>query len=139
MIIFLRNIPVNTKKYEIATFIEPIFNDCFLGRSTTRVNVHDIEILSIQDVDSELIEKHALVRIFPEEVGKRVLKRIDGKLFKNKPVLAREYVNRSSKNDKRGSVHNKIVPIEDRRLFDRRRKPLMNSWQRDPIMVQTVR
>jgi hypothetical protein len=138
MIIFLRNIPINTKKYEIATFIEPVFNDCFLGRSTTKVSVQDIEILSIQDIDTDVLEKHALVRIFPKEVARRVIKRIDGALFKNTPISAREYVNRSSSNDPRNSNPNQPYAFPERRIGDRRRKPLMNSWQKDPILVHAA-
>lgn len=131
MIIFLRNIPINTKKYEIATFIEPVFNDCFLGRATTKI--------SIQDIDSDTLEKHALVRVFPTEVAKRVLKRIDGAFFKNAPISAREYINRSSSNDPRNSaISQSIAVLHDRRVSDRRRKPLMNSWQKDPILVHAV-
>jgi hypothetical protein len=139
MIIFLRNIPINTKKYEIASFIEPVFNDCFLGKSTAKVSVQDIEILSIQDIDSDKLEKHALVRIFPKEVAKRVIKRIDGTLFKNTPISAREYVNRSSSNDPRKLVAAPPPGIQERRIRDRRRIPLMNSWQKDPILVHAVR
>jgi len=138
MIIFLKNIPINTKKYEIATFIEPVFNDCFLGKSTAPVSVQDIEILSIQDVDSDALEKHALIRVFPKEVAKRVIKRIDGTTFKNTPITAREYVNRSLSNDPRNSITDAAAEFRDRRIADRRRKPLMNSWQKDPILVHTV-
>ncbi|MGR8942414.1 MAG: hypothetical protein ACU83V_02815 [Gammaproteobacteria bacterium] len=139
MIIFLRNIPINTKKYEIATFIEPVFNDCFLGKSTTKVSVQDIELLSIQDMDSAALEKHALVRVFPKEVGIRVIQRIDGAFFKNTPIVAREYVNRSSANDPRNTNQDVAIGFQDRRVFDRRRRPLMNSWQRDPILVHASR
>lgn len=139
MIIFLRNIPINTKKYEIAAFIEPVFTNCFLGRATTKISIQDIEFLSIQDIDSDTLEKHALVRVFPTEVAKRVLKRIDGAFFKDKPISAREYINRSSSNDPRNSVISQsIALLHDRRVSDRRRKPLMNSWQKDPILVHAV-
>ncbi|WP_024298301.1 hypothetical protein [Methylomicrobium lacus] len=138
MIIFLRNIPIDTKKYEIASFIEPVFNDCFLVKATTRVSLQDIEILAIKDIDSDVIEKHALIRIVPEEVAKRVIKHIDGTVFKNTPVSAREYINRSSTNDPRHSALNEAAELLDRRLSDRRRKPLLNSWQKYPILVHTA-
>lgn len=140
MIIFLRNIPLDTKKYEIASFIEPIFNDCFLDKATTTVSLQDIEILSIQDIDSTVMEKHALIKILPDAVGKRLIKRIDGAVFKNAPVSAREYVNRSPSNDPRNSALNEATTLLDRRIIlDRRRKPLLNSWQKHPILVHAVR
>jgi len=138
MIIFFRNIPINTKKYEIAAFIEPAFNDSFLVGSRTKISVQDIEILSIQDIDSNEQERHALVRVYPDEVARRLIKHIDGAVFKNTPVSAREYVNRSSLNDARNSGPSTAAEILNRRVVDRRRKPLMNSWQKDPILVHTV-
>lgn len=135
MIIFLSNIPINTKKYEIATFIEPLFIDCFFGKSISQVSVQDVEFLSIQDMDSDALEMHALVRVFPKEVAHRLIKRIDGRTFKNTPIRAREYVNRSSSNDPRNSGNRESRVFLDRRISDRRRKPLLNSWQKNPILV----
>jgi hypothetical protein len=138
MIIFLNNIPINTKKYEIAAFIEPVFNGCFLDKSTDKISIQDIEILSIHDIESDTSEKHALIKVSPREVGQRMIKHIDGALFKNRPISAREYVNRSSLNDPRNSSANQIIGFRERRISDRRRKPLMNSWQKDPILVHSI-
>lgn len=138
MIIFLRNIPPDTKKYEIASFIDRVFNDCFLDKSKAKISIEDIEILSIQDVDSDMLEKHGLVRVFPKEVGKRVIKKLDGTVFKRKYVTVREYVNRSINNDPRNNHLGTPLAFSDRRISDRRRKPLMNSWQKDPILVHSA-
>ncbi len=138
MIIFLRNIPTDTMKYEIANFIEPVFDDCFLGHSADKLTIQDIEILSIKDLDSNSLEKHALIRVFPLDVARRVIKRIDGALFKNTPIMAREYINRSSSNDPRNSLEKASAELLDRRHADRRRKPLLNSWQKNPILVHAV-
>jgi hypothetical protein len=138
MIIFLRDIPSETKKYEIASFIDRVFNDCFLDKSNAKISVEDIEILSIQDIDSNVLEKHGLVRVFPKEVGKRVIKRLDGTIFKQKRITVREYVNRSAANDPRNNNPGTAIDFQDRRIADRRRKPLMNSWQKDPILVHTM-
>ena len=137
MIIFLRNIPLETKKFEIANFINKVFNDCFLDRSSTKVSIGDIETLSIQDVDSNLLEKHGLVRVFPNEVGKRVIKKLDGTIFKQKPITVREYVNRSAQNDPRDTDPGTVIEFQERRTSDRRRSPLLNSWQKDPILVHS--
>jgi len=139
MIIFLRNIPLKTKKYEIAGFIERVYNHCFLGRPSTKISIADIEILSIQDVDSNTLEKHGLVRVSPKEVAKRVIKKLDGTSLKGTHVTVREYINRSVHNDPR----NELLPdttkdFKERRASDRRRKPLINSWQKAPILVHGV-
>jgi len=137
MIIFLSNIPIDTKKFEIASFINKVFNDCFLDKSSTNVSIGDIETLSIQDVDSNSLEKHGLVRVFPNEVGKRLIKRLDGTIFKQKPITVREFVNRSTQNDPRNTDPSSVIEFKERRTSDRRRSPLMNSWQKDPILVHS--
>lgn len=136
MIIFLRNIPTDTKKYEIADFISPVLNDCFLDKSTSTISIEDVEILSILDVNSNNIEKHGLVRVFPNEVANRLIKRLDGALFKHKRIAVREYVNRSASKDPRNEENKDTTNYTNRRIADRRRKPLMNSWQKNPILVQ---
>ncbi|MGR9088303.1 MAG: hypothetical protein ACU841_14705 [Gammaproteobacteria bacterium] len=135
MIIFLKNIPLEIKKFELASFIAPVFNNCFLGKPTSHISIEDIEILSIQDVDSNNLEKHGLVRVFPNEVGRRLIKNLDGKLLKQRPISVREYVIRSAGNDPRNASPGKTISFDDRRKCDRRRTPLMNSWQKDPILV----
>jgi hypothetical protein len=139
MIIFLRNIPLKTKKYEIANFIGKAFNHCFLGRPGTKISIEDIEILSIQDIDSNTLEKHGLARVLPKEVAKRVIKKLDGTIFKGIPVTVREYINRSAHNDPRNELHlDTTIKIKERRASDRRRDPLMNSWQKEPLLVHRV-
>jgi hypothetical protein len=139
MIIFFRNIPLKTKKCEIASFIGKVFNHCFLGRPSTRLSIADIEILSIQDVDSNTLEKHGLVRISPKEVAKRVIKKLDGTIFKGVYVTVREFISRSARNDPRNELlPDTTIDFKERRTSDRRRDPLMNSWQKAPLLVHGV-
>ena len=56
MIIFIKNIPFETQRYEIARFIGRIFHDCFIEKPTAKISLEDIKILSIQDVGSNTIE-----------------------------------------------------------------------------------
>ena len=137
MIIFIRNIPPETKKYEISIFINRVFSDCFLDKSSAKVSIEDIEILSIQEMDSNTIEKHGLVRVLSKEVGRRVIKRLDGTIFKQQRITIREYVNRSAHNDPRNTQLGTQIDFKERRMSDRRRRPLMNSWQKDPVLVHT--
>ncbi|MDD5460206.1 MAG: hypothetical protein PHG00_01010 [Methylococcales bacterium] len=138
MIIFLRNIPFEAKKFEIAIFINRVLDECFLDRPNTKVSVGDIETLSIQDIDANKIEKHGLVRVFPNEVGKRVVKKLNGTTFKQTPVSAHEYVSRSVQNDPRNNDCRAQMEFQDRRIADRRRSPLMHSWQKDLILVHST-
>ena len=79
-------------------------------------------ILSIQDVDSNTFETHGLVRIFPKEVGTKVIKRLEGTIFKEKHITVSEYVIRSASNDPRNKHQVIIIDFEERRVSDRRRK-----------------
>jgi len=136
MIIFLGNIPTETKKYEIASFIKSVFNDCFLDKPSAKVSLEDIKIFSIQDVDSNTLEMHGLARIFPNEAVKRVIERLDGTIFKGKNITSHEYVNRSVRNDPRNELPTgTAIDFKEQRVSDRRRQPLVNSWQNDPILV----
>jgi hypothetical protein len=137
MIIFLGNIPSETKKYEIANFIEGIFNDCFLDKPSTNISLEDIKIFSILDVHSNTLEHHCLVMVSPNEVGKRLVKKLEGMFFKGKHITSHEYVYRSMNNDPRNQLFADTAnAFTERRVSDRRREPVMNSWQRDPILVQ---
>lgn len=139
MIIFLKNIPPETKKYEIASFIDRVINDCFLGKVDAKVSIEDIETFTIQEVDSNALDKYGLVRISPKEVGKRVIKKLDGTFFKRKRITVREYFNRSVQNDPRNMRPGTTIDFNEQRASDRRRIPLMNSWQMNPILVHSVR
>ena len=129
MILFLKNIHSETKKYEIASFIDSVIYDGFLL-------VEDIKIFSILDINSNTLETHGLVNVPKNEVAKRIIKKLDGMMFKGKSSEIREYANRSLENDPRDkSISGAEIDLKERRDSDRRRKPLMNSWQNDHISV----
>lgn len=136
MIIFLRHIPAGSQKHEIASFIEPMFDDCPLDPVAPKATVQNIEFLSLRDIGSNIQERHALVTVLPNEVARHVLKRIDGAMFKGAPLSAREYVMRSLANDPRnGAGADEAI---ERRISERRRKPLPNAWQQNPIPVYSL-
>ena len=91
MLFFFRNIPPETKKYEIASFINRVINYCFLSDHVANILTEEIEILLIQYANSNKFETHGLVRFSPVGVGKPLIKRLDGKIFKGKHIAASEY------------------------------------------------
>ncbi|MDD5265877.1 MAG: RNA-binding protein [Methylococcales bacterium] len=137
MIIFLRNIPYETTKQEIAGFIGRAFNDfSLLDKPSPKIELEDISILSIKDVNSNALEKHALVNVFPNEAGKNLIEKLDGTAFKGECLTIREYINRSMDNDRRNNpLADTTTGFTERRVSDRRRHPVMNSWQNNPILV----
>jgi len=137
MIIFLRNIPYETTKQEIANFIGRAFNDFYLlDKPSAIIELEDVSILSIKDVNSNALEKHGLVNVFPNEAGKSLIEKLDGTTYKGKYLTIREYINRSIDNDPRNNPQaGTIADFTERRVSDRRRHPVMNSWQNNPILV----
>jgi RNA recognition motif-containing protein len=122
MIIFLKNIPPETKKYEIASFINRVSNSHFI------IAIMDIEILSIQDSHSKPLETHGLIRILLKEEGKKAIKIIDGTIFKGSRITVREYVIRSEHNDPRNRRQATTIDFKERRCSDRRRLVNMDIY-----------
>lgn len=66
-------------------------------------------------------EYHAIVKVEPDSVGKRIIDRLNRKLCDGKPVNVCEYHVRYRTNDRREAMSN---IKNDRRVLDRRRKNL---------------
>jgi hypothetical protein len=122
MLIFLRNIPPETKKYEIASFINRVIFNCSLSGQVANILTEDIEILLIQYANLNIFETHGLFRISPEQVGKTVIKRLDGTIIKEKHIAVSEYVIRYSSNDLRKKQPSTITCFKEQRASDRRRR-----------------
>ena len=120
MIIFIKNIPLETKSEEIAGFI---------NSSGIPISIEDIVIFSMPDVDTRPLERYGLVWVSPKEAGARVIKRLNGSLFKGQPVTVREYIVRSADNDPRKNNPDNAVNFKEQRISDRRRKSLIIPWQ----------
>ena len=121
MIIFIRNVPVDTQKEDIAGFI---------NSSGVPISIEDVVIFSAQNVDSSAPEQHGLVWVSPTEAGARVIKRLNGSLFKGQSTTVREYIKRSADNDPRKNNPDSAINFKDQRIADRRRKSSITPWQR---------
>ena len=121
MIIFIRNIPSETIKADIASFI---------NSSGVQIVIEDIVIFSIQDAATCIFDHHGLVWVSPEKAGARIIKRLNGALLKETSVTVREYVIRSADNDPRKNHPDRDISFKERRISDRRRTSLIIPWQR---------
>ena len=121
MIIFIRNIPIETTKEDIVRFI---------NSSSVQLSIEDIVIFSIQDAATRTFEQYGLVWVSPEKAGARVIKRLNGSLLKETSVTVREYVTRSVHNDPRKNRPDTDITFKDQRISDRRRVTLIIPWQR---------
>lgn len=121
MIIFIRGISELTKKEELWDFVSPA-----LVNKLRFINgkVIKTEILILQNRKTKLVEFHGLVTVNSEKAGRLAIKKLNGSLFKGKRVIAREYVVRSWKNDRRQNHADKVDSLllrTGKRLCDRRR------------------
>lgn len=121
MIIFLRRIPGNTKKHEIIDFINPILKGGLFQKSG---HIEQIKILVLKNTQNNILEFHGLVTIDSEQVGKRIIKKLNRKYFKDKPIAVREYHHRTWHNDPRINMHEQNEELVNRRRSDRRRARL---------------
>ena len=118
MIIILKNIPANTRKKDIEDFIRPIIKGGFFSRSG---RIESIRIKGQRDTRFNTLEFHALVRVVPDAVAMKVVKKLNRKLFKGKHTAVNEFQYRNWRNDRRTDTRQ---PASDRRLADRRRAHL---------------
>ena len=81
----------------------------------------NIKIVALLDGDTNTMEYHGLVRIEPENVALKVIKRLDRKPFKGVRINVRKYCTRSWHNDSRAGL-SRVNKTENRRMRDRRRR-----------------
>ncbi|WAK02263.1 RNA recognition motif domain-containing protein [Methylobacter sp. YRD-M1] len=115
MLIILKNIPANTQKKEIEEFIWPAVKGGFFRKGG---KIESIQIKGQIDTQLNMAEFHALVRIEPDAVAIRVIKKLNRKLFKGKYTAIDEFHHRDWHNDRRTDAQQ--TP-NDRRHVDRRR------------------
>jgi hypothetical protein len=117
MILFFRNIPASTEPFELEDFIEPAMKVWLYFK---RGRILKTEMLAVHDTVANSVEFHALVYVDSEKTGTRIIKKLNGKHFKTKPLEIREYINRCWQNDRR--INREVsVTILEKRQKDRRR------------------
>lgn len=120
MILFFRHLPDKTLRSELIAIISPFIKGGLLQK---KGRLGKVEILGLKDQNTKVIEHHALVKIEPDNVALRVIKKLHGKRFKSTRLSVRKYFLRNWHNDKRDGQN---VPsasfVEKRSNSDRRRR-----------------
>lgn len=119
MIVFLRNIPNDTTRKEVANFLMSALKGGFF-RATGKII--SIDFLAIQDNETQLTEYHCLVSILPDSAARRVIKKLHGQPLRNRRIAVREYVMRSWQNDRRSAARHAGQTPDDRRIGPSRRR-----------------
>lgn len=117
MILFLRNIPADTDPNELKAYITPALEGGLFSGSGRILRA---EIIIFRNKMTQALEYHGLVHIDPDHAGQRAIKKLKGKLFRNKEIMIREYVNRNQKNDPRNARKKVPKDIINKRIQDRR-------------------
>lgn len=82
---------------ELIAIIPPFVN----GGEQAKGSLGKVEILGLKDQNTKVIELHALVKMEPDNVALRVIKKLHGKRFKSTRLTVRKYFLRNWHNDKR--------------------------------------
>lgn len=118
MILFLRNIPANTGTTEIINYLQPAVRAGLFAKSG---EILVVKVMSMLDQETGEIEHHGLAVLDSDETGRRVIKKLNGKPFKGKRMVVREYMLRRWQNDPRRKQVILPPDIVDQRQSDRRR------------------
>jgi hypothetical protein len=118
MIMILKRINDNINVADIRVFLEPALAG---GLFKSAGYVKNLQILKFLTNDAKISECHAILRIDPDRVAKRVIKQLNRKPFLGKPINVVRYFVRDVYNDPRKS---RYQIANNRRKADRRRANL---------------
>ena len=117
MKIILKNMPANTSKQDIKDFFTPAVKGNWLRKSG---EIASVSILIQKSIRTRIAQYHGLVQILPDSVAERAIKKLNGKIIKEKHVAVCEYKIRSWHNDQRLKKRKLRNPLADRRIGERR-------------------
>nr|WP_305906806.1 hypothetical protein [Methylomarinum sp. Ch1-1]MDP4519513.1 hypothetical protein [Methylomarinum sp. Ch1-1] len=115
------------KKFELAGSIERIANAGGSGATKFHIPVCDIDILDMVDGEHAIQQQVGLVKIFPNPMGKKFIRKVDGQKIKGQSILVRQFFSRSALNDPRKKAAQSPQGLVERRQGDRRRITLVDS------------
>lgn len=101
MLVLLQNIPYGLKIFELEKFIEVKLNQRAMDYEKFHIPACDIEILDLTDGERILPVQVALIKVYPELLGKHFVKKMDGLVLKGHAIKARPFVHRDPNNDRR--------------------------------------
>lgn len=129
MIIFVRNIPVDSHPSELEHYVASVVKRRFFFRSG---KVLKCEILVLRDRRTKALEFHGLVYLDSDRTGQRAIQKLKGKRFNSKLVTVREYQLRSWHNDRRLHQTQDTENFSEKRIAERRRRQRVNTLQNTP-------
>ncbi len=122
MLIMLKNLPKDTYKHDMEKLITPCVKGRFWQKSGA---LRSIRLFKLADTKNTVSEYLCIGEVIPGDVGKRVVKQLNGNEALGVRLLAKEYIVRSWRNDPRLNGANPMAGKTDRRTRDRRRPGLI--------------
>ncbi|MEQ1530279.1 MAG: RNA-binding protein [Methylococcales bacterium] len=119
MIIIIKNIPASTTEEDLEEFITPALKGGWLSKNGV---IETISIKAQKDTTSNTFKYNGLIRIMPDSVAERVIKRLNRKRVNGRHILVTEFHIRNWHNDPRISRHQINEELQDNRKIDRRRR-----------------
>lgn len=119
MHVFFKRIPKGTRKSDIQNFIAAIVKG---GLFSKRGVVKSITMIERRNPVIGVTDHHCIVVIEPDSVAERVIKKLNRKKFKDKPIEIRQYYTRNPANDPRNKNRMLDEVPDSRRQRERRQK-----------------
>lgn len=113
MILFFKDIPVNSRPNELYSLIASAGGEADSGE------VLKAEVMVIRDKTTNALEHHGLAMLDSEQSGLRAIERLNGKAFNGSEILVRPYNFRDDLNDRRRGCEEDVAA--EQRQHERRR------------------
>lgn len=142
MILIIKKINATTRVAQIEEFLAPALKGGLLKRKGV---LERLEIKMFRHPDLASPEYHAIIKIEPDAVARRVIQRLNRKICDGKPVNICEYHVRYRTNDRREVMQS---TRNDRRVIDRRRKNIditdvtslkLNNARGNALLAESVK
>lgn len=126
MEIFIRRLPTSTTRLHLMKFIsEALKPKWYLLQFSPQGTLQHCDIWRIQDPHTKQVEYHGVAHIEPPSAALQLINKLNGQLFKTKPVEVRKFFHRSTERDRRRSQDPQIAAeFNEKRKRDRRRSGL---------------
>lgn len=113
MILFFKDIPVNSRPNELYSLIASAGGEADSGE------VLKAEVMVIRDKRTNALEHHGLAMLDSEQFGLKAIERLNGTPFNGSEIQVRPYNFRDNFNDRRRSANAQVA--SDQRRQERRR------------------
>lgn len=135
MILLFKNIPSTTTSKDLRNFVEPHLKYVsFLAFK--RGNIFKTDTFTYKDKNYNYPFLYGIVFVDTTKAGLYLIKKLNGKRYKNKMIEVREYFVRSTKNDRR--LKQTTIPdeIRNKRKGDRRSKVIIQEGAKEIVLYQ---